>query len=126
MLCGISGDEKQACQREEILRGLVAGGFDFDILGWKEDDRLRSLAISLAKNTGASGRFHRLKNGTFGLRSWYDEDFLKKAALGAEAQAEKGKRKSQKKASQKKQSPKVQTRSTAKPQDQKADESKLV
>ena len=74
---------KQACQPEEILKALEAGGFDFDILAWKPDDRLRSLAISLAKNTGTSGKFHRLKNGTFGLRSWYDDDFLKKVAASA-------------------------------------------
>jgi hypothetical protein len=68
---------KQACQPDEIMRGLGEGGFDFDVMGWKENDRLRSLAISLAKN---NVKFHRLKNGSFGLRSWYDEDFLKKAA----------------------------------------------
>jgi hypothetical protein len=68
---------KQACQPDEILRGLSAGGFDFDVAGWKEDDRLRSLAISLAKNVV---KFHRLKNGSFGLKSWYDAEFLKKAA----------------------------------------------
>lgn len=73
---------KQACHPDEILRALEAGGFDFDVLRWKKADRLRFLAISLAKNTGAAGRFHRLKNGTFGLRSWYDEEFLKKAAAG--------------------------------------------
>jgi DNA-directed RNA polymerase delta subunit len=67
---------KQACQPDEILRGLAEGGFDFDVMGWKESDRLRSLAISLAKN---NVKFHRLKNGSFGLRSWYDADFLKKA-----------------------------------------------
>ena len=78
---------KQACQPDEVLRGLESGGFDFDLMGWKEDDRLRSLAISLAKNTGGAGKFHRLKNGAFGLRSWYDEDFLKKAAAGADATA---------------------------------------
>lgn len=74
---------KQACQPDEILRALVSGGFDFDVVGWKEDDRLRSLAISLAKNTGATGKFHRLKNGAFGLRSSYDEEFLRKAAEAA-------------------------------------------
>jgi hypothetical protein len=76
---------KQACQPDEILRALTAGGFDFDLQGWKENDRLRFLAISLAKNTGGTGKFHRLKNGSFGLRGWYDEDFLKKAAAGADA-----------------------------------------
>ncbi|MGB0108506.1 MAG: hypothetical protein WBP52_08380, partial [Terriglobales bacterium] len=68
---------KQACQPDEILKGLAEGGFDFDVMGWRETDRLRSLSISLAKN---NVKFHRLKNGSFGLRSWYDEDFLKKAA----------------------------------------------
>jgi hypothetical protein len=68
---------KQACQPEDILRGMLAGGFDFDVIGWREADRLRSLAMSLAKNVA---KFHRLKNGSFGLRSWYDEDFLKRAA----------------------------------------------
>jgi hypothetical protein len=84
---------KQACQPDEILRALAAGGFDFDLLGWKEDDRLRSFAISLAKNTGAAGKFHRLKNGSFGLRSWYDEDFLRKAAASADVAAKAKKKK---------------------------------
>lgn len=95
---------KQACQPDEILRGLVAGGFDFDMLGWKEDDRLRSLAISLAKNTGEAGKFHRLKNGTFGLRSSYDPEFLKKAAAAGADAAQKIKDKAkQKKAADQKQ-----------------------
>jgi hypothetical protein len=76
---------KQAVQPEEILRGLEAGGYDFDVVGWKENDRLRSLAISLAKNTV---KFHRLKNGSFGLKSWYDADFLKRAAKQKQATAE--------------------------------------
>ena len=84
---------KQACQPEEILKALETGGFDFDVMGWQPGDRLRSLAISLAKNTGTSGKFHRLKNGTFGLRSWYDEDFLKKVAAGADTPAPNTRRK---------------------------------
>jgi len=88
---------KQACQPDEITRGLASGGFDFDLLGWKEDDRLRNLAISLAKNTGTSGKFHRLKNGSFGLRSWYDEEFLKRAAAGAEVTAKAKKKKARNK-----------------------------
>ncbi len=60
----------QACRPEEILQGLVQGGFDFRPLGWREDDRLRSLAISLAKNNKV---FHKLPNGTFGLLSQYPE-----------------------------------------------------
>jgi hypothetical protein len=61
---------KRSCLAEEVLRGLEQGGFDFNVLGWKEKDRLRSLAISLAKNTTF---FHKLPNGTFGLLSWYPE-----------------------------------------------------
>lgn len=60
----------QACTSEEIIRGLEQGGFDFRPLQWKEEDRVRSLSISLAKN---SITFHRLPNGTFGLLSWYPE-----------------------------------------------------
>jgi hypothetical protein len=82
---------KQACMPEEIMRGLEAGGFDFDVYGWKKDDRLRSFAVSLAKNTGEAGKFHRLKNGTIGLRSWYDVDFLKKAAAAAKPKNAKSK-----------------------------------
>lgn len=79
---------QQACQADEIYRALKAGGFDFELQGWRGDDRdmVRNLAMSLSKNTGQqTGKFHRLKNGSFGLRSWYDPDFLKKAAEGAEA-----------------------------------------
>lgn len=73
---------QQACPADEIFRGLQAGGFDFDLQGWRGEDRdkVRSLAMSLAKNTGSTGKFHRLKNGTFGLRAWYDPAFLRKAA----------------------------------------------
>jgi hypothetical protein len=59
---------KRACKPEEIFDGLTEGGFDFDSLGWNEKDRVRSLAMSMAKNTGL---FHRLPNGLFGLRAWY-------------------------------------------------------
>jgi hypothetical protein len=60
----------QACDATDILKGLEAGGFDFKALGWKDTDRLRSLSISLAKNTKL---FHRLPNGLFGLLAWYPE-----------------------------------------------------
>jgi hypothetical protein len=59
---------KTACPAEDILKGLAVGGFDFEGTGWREKDRLRSLSISLAKNTAI---FHRLPNGTFGLLTWY-------------------------------------------------------
>jgi phage-related minor tail protein len=59
---------KQACSADEVLKGLEQGGFDFKALGWKEKDRLRSLAISLAKN---NQKFHKLPNNTFGLLAWY-------------------------------------------------------
>jgi len=67
---------KRACTAEEILAGLQQGGFDFRALEWKEKDRLRSLAISLAKNTKA---FHKLPNNSFGLISWYDQAILKRS-----------------------------------------------
>jgi hypothetical protein len=66
----------QACSSKEILEGLMDGGFDFRATEWKANDRLRMLAISLAKNTAM---FHRLPNGTFGLLSWYDTTTLRKA-----------------------------------------------
>src|SRR6185312_14552243 len=47
---------KQATSAEDIMRGLEKGGFDFDAVGWKEKDRLRNVAISLAKNTQ---KFHK-------------------------------------------------------------------
>jgi len=82
---------KQALLPKDILRGLEAGGFDFDISNWKPEDRLRHLASSLAKNTGGAGKFHKLKNGTFGLRSWYDEDFLKKVSNASSNKKRKAK-----------------------------------
>jgi hypothetical protein len=73
---------KQACQPDDIYRALKTGGFDFELQGWRGDDRdmVRNVAMSLSKNTGATGKFHRLKNGSFGLRDWYDPRFLQKAA----------------------------------------------
>ena len=61
---------KEAAMPDEILKGLESGGFDFRALGWKDTDRLRSLAISLAKNNKV---FHKLPNGTFGLTDWYPD-----------------------------------------------------
>jgi hypothetical protein len=88
---------QQACQADEIFRGLKSGGFDFDLLGWQEEDRVRSLAMSLAKNTGSMGKFHRLKNGSFGLRVWYDPDFLKKAGDAPGTKNKNNKKKKKKK-----------------------------
>lgn len=83
---------KQAASAEEIMRGLEQGGFDFESTSWKEKDRLRLLAVSLAKNTV---KFHKLPNGTFGLVDWYDQAFLerrkqerKQNASAEEAEAE--------------------------------------
>ncbi len=61
---------EQACDVAEILKALEQGGFDFRAVGWRDNDRLRSLSISLAKNTKV---FHRLPNGMFGLLTWYPE-----------------------------------------------------
>ena len=89
---------KQACQPAEIVRALEAGGFDFDVLPWKKDDRVRPFTISLSKNTGSeTGKFHKLKNGSFGLKAWYEEDFLKKAAAAGDDAAASAKKKKKKK-----------------------------
>jgi hypothetical protein len=72
---------RQACMPEEVLRGLEQGGFDFRALGWKDNDRLRSLAISLAKN---NQKFHKLPNGTFGLLAWYPDVASRKNGDSAE------------------------------------------
>lgn len=66
--------KKQACSAQEIMDGLVRGGFDFP---WKDEDQLRNVAISLAKNTQV---FHKLPNGTFGLLEWYPDLKKKKQA----------------------------------------------
>ncbi len=58
----------QALPAAEIAIALEQGGFDFDALGWGKDDRARILAITLAKN---SQTFVKLKSGTFGVRSMY-------------------------------------------------------
>jgi hypothetical protein len=68
---------KRACSADEILKGLIDGGFDFDAIEWKEKDRMRLLSSSLAKNTV---KFHRLPNGPFGLLEWYDKDAIKTKA----------------------------------------------
>src|SRR6185437_8149688 len=60
----------QPASAQEILAGLEQGGFDFKGLGWKDNDRLRILSSSVAKNTKA---FHKLPGGSaFGLVEWYD------------------------------------------------------
>lgn len=61
---------KQACSAVEILEGLVKGGFDFRKTKWQEKDRVRMVAISLAKN---NLKFHKLPNNTFGLVTWYPD-----------------------------------------------------
>lgn len=60
---------------EEILQALERGGFDFEAQGWKENLRLRNLAISLGKN---SSIFTRLPSGPFGLAKWYPNRMKKR------------------------------------------------
>jgi hypothetical protein len=68
----------QACPPSDILAALEQGGFDFKAQGWKDNDRLRSLSITLGKNP----KFHRLPNGTYGLLSWYPDVAAKKERPG--------------------------------------------
>lgn len=106
---------QQACQPDEIYHGLKNGGFDFILQGWKGDDRdmVRNVAMSLSKNTGSTGKFHRLKNGSFGLRAWYDPTFLKKAkeAEGADT-ATKAKKKKKAATAARKKAPQVPAKQT--------------
>jgi hypothetical protein len=60
--------EEQPASPAEILAELEAGDFDFDAMNWQKEGRLRSLAMSLSKNTTT---FHRLPSGAFGLVDWY-------------------------------------------------------
>jgi hypothetical protein len=46
---GYLAKRRQACTTEDILRALTTGGFDFDLLGWNEGDRVRNLAMSLQR-----------------------------------------------------------------------------
>jgi len=61
---------RRACSAAEILDGLERGGFDFKATGWREGDRLRMVALSLAKN---NKYFHKLPNNSIGLLEWYPE-----------------------------------------------------
>ena len=74
----------QAMSAAEIITALESGGFDFERLGWKESDRLRSFTITLAKNIAA---FHRLPTGYFGLPKWYPEAIKQKQAAKAGKEA---------------------------------------
>ena len=74
---------KQAVTAEEMLKALEQGGFDFNAIGWKEENRARTVAMSLSKNTAI---FHRLPSGTFGLKKWYGEAIEKKKSKKAEAE----------------------------------------
>jgi hypothetical protein len=74
---------KQACPAEEIMRGLIQGGYDFKSQRWQEKDWLRLFSITLAKNSKA---FLRLPNGTFGLASWYPEARRERDERGASKQ----------------------------------------
>lgn len=67
--------KNQACSASEITEGLKAGGFDFT---WKDEDRVRMVAISLAKNSYV---FHKLPNNTFGLLEWYPDIKNKKKSV---------------------------------------------
>ena len=76
---------RRAVRVEEVLAALEAGGFDFEAQGWRKQDRLRSLAISLSKNTAV---FHKLPNGTYGLVKFYPDLQEKKRRAVAEVSEE--------------------------------------
>jgi hypothetical protein len=69
---------KKAVGLDEIVDALERGGFDFEMQGWPEDQRLRHLGSSMGKN---SQIFHRLPNqNTWGLTKWYPNIKEKKRA----------------------------------------------
>ena len=79
---------RQAVSADEIAKGLEQGSFDFDAQGWEKNGRLRTVAMSLAKNTAI---FHRLPSGLFGLKEWYPDAIDRKKGkkgTGAEDAAE--------------------------------------
>jgi hypothetical protein len=83
---------RKAVPVEEILSGLIQGGFDFEALEWSPSTRLRALAMSMAKNTAM---FHRLPNNTWGLLAWYPTATERRTekATGASKKSAKIKRK---------------------------------
>lgn len=70
---------------DEIVAGLEAGDFDFDALGWKQETRARSLAMSLSKNNVV---FHRLPSGAWALKDWYPDLKTRKEKAGAKDSTE--------------------------------------
>ena len=79
-----------AASTEEVLADLRRGEFDFKALGWQEAGLVRSVAMSMAKNTKA---FHRLPSGSFGLLEWYPALQQKSAVVESKRPAAKAKRK---------------------------------
>ena len=77
--------KKQAVEAEEIVRALEQGGFDFNSQGWKVEDRLRVVSMSMAKNTA---QFHKLPTGTYGLPEWYPDAMKKKAKKAEDKERE--------------------------------------
>lgn len=70
-----------ACSTREIYDVLKGGGYAFEAKD--ENNAIRILAISLAKNTLL---FHKLPHGHFGLASWYPgvKDSKKKLSESSE------------------------------------------
>jgi hypothetical protein len=53
----------------EIYDAMAKGGYLFETKS--DENSKRGLRISLAKNSGATGKFHRVPGGNWGLREWY-------------------------------------------------------
>lgn len=72
-----AGLEKSATV-EEILSALMSGGHDS--LSGSEDNKLRSLKISLTKNTA---QFSKIGDDRFGLKSWYKSTRRRKRSISS-------------------------------------------
>ncbi|MEM9352555.1 MAG: hypothetical protein AAGA92_06045 [Planctomycetota bacterium] len=68
----------------EIYEEMKSGGFHF--VAKNDENAKRGLYQSLGKNTT---RFHKLPNGTYGLREWYPDAPRGRRENGSRAEAEK-------------------------------------
>jgi hypothetical protein len=68
-----------AATLDEIFQQLSTHGYHFE---GKEENRKASLRMAIRKNS----EFHRLPNGTYGMRDWYDR--IKGKTNGEEAATE--------------------------------------
>lgn len=80
-----AGMEERAAKVQEIYEALGKGGYDWAGVGGGEENRMRSLRISLTKNTT---QFSKISEDVFGLKDWYGSPRRKGNGKAASADAE--------------------------------------